>query len=79
MIEIIEGLPNNVVGIAVEGAGDRAGLPRRPDARNGGNHLRRHDKTSGSTTSSIRDFRVPRGTISTSGSSTLRGASGSQL
>ena len=71
MIEIIKGLPKNVVGIAVEGRVTEKDCQL-------GNHLNATIR-SGSTMSSIRDFRVLRGTISMLGSSMFRRASGSQL
>jgi hypothetical protein len=77
MIEVIKGLPNNVVGIAVEGRvtkKDCLDILMPAVAKS----LKRHDKIR-STTSSIRDFRAPHGTISTSGSNMFRNASGSQL
>ncbi len=59
MIEIIKGLPKNVVGIAVEG--------------------RVTEKDCQDVLMPAINFRVLRGTISTSGSSMFRRASGSQL
>jgi hypothetical protein len=77
MIEIIEGLSNNVVGIAVKGRVTKKDcydvlMPAMKKS------LKRHDKIR-LTTSSIRDFRAPRGTISKLGSSMSRRASGSRL
>ncbi len=74
MLELIEGLPGNVVGIAVSG---RLTMQDCQDVLVPAmqKSLKRHEK-SGSIMSSTRGFRALRGTSSTSGWSMPRAASG---
>ena len=77
MIEIIEGLPNNVVGIVVKGRVTKKDcydvlMPAMEKSLKQHDNIRLYYELTS-------DFRAPRGTISTSGSSMFRHASGSQL